>query len=235
MQNDVNKDDIIKFIENIPSNVEIIDDFIDNKLSYVDYSDTIEELVKPLKAIRNIYGFAKKQKFKIFLKSISTQINETNFVDINNVNKLQKYVLNDTNVDFIINTIDNSINSKSIKCSSLLGIYAGNILNKYKNIDYIDLQIIDILKNINDIELNVFKEFVQKTLNIGEDYYVPSDILNIDNVEETFLIFNKFESYQMISRPNHLTVRDIDGQPTAFKVSYIGKKLYDLLEKTNIL
>ena len=235
MQNDVNKDDIIKFIENIPSNVEIIDDFIDNKLSYVDYLDTIEELVKPLKAIRNIYGFAKKQKFKIFLKSISTQINETNFVDINNVNKLQKYVLNDTNVDFIINTIDNSINSKSIKCSSLLGIYAGNILNKYKNIDYIDLQIIDILKNINDIELNVFKEFVQKTLNIGEDYYVPSDILNIDNVEETFLIFNKFESYQMISRPNHLTVRDIDGQPTAFKVSYIGKKLYDLLEKTNIL
>ena len=232
MQNDVNKDDIIKFIENIPSNVEIIDDFIDNKLSYVDYSDTIEELVKPLKAIRNIYGFAKKQKFKIFLKSISTQINETNFVDINNVNKLQKYVLNDTNVDFIINTIDNSINSKSIKCSSLLGVYAGNILNKYKNID---LQIIDILKNINDIELNVFKEFVQKTLNIGEDYYVPSDILNIDNVEETFLIFNKFESYQMISRPNHLTVRDIDGQPTAFKVSYIGKKLYDLLEKTNIL
>ena len=235
MQNDVNKDDIIKFIENIPSNVEIIDDFIDNKLSYVDYSDTIEELVKPLKAIRNIYGFAKKQKFKIFLKSISTQINETNFVDINNVNKLQKYVLNDTNVDFIINTIDNSINSKSIKCSSLLGIYAGNILNKYKNIDYIDLQIIDILKNINDIELNVFKEFVQKTLNIGEDYYVPSNILNIDNVEETFLIFNKFKSYQMISRPNHLTVRDIDGQPTAFKVSYIGKKLYDLLEKTNIL
>ncbi len=84
-------------------------------------------------------------------------------------------------------------------------------MNKYKNIDYIDLQIIDILKNINDIELNVFKEFVQKTLNIGEDYYVPSDILNIDNVEETFLIFNKFESYQMISRPNHLTVRDIDG------------------------
>ena len=235
MQNDVNKDDIIKFIENIPSNVEIIDDFIDNKLSYVDYLDTIEELVKPLKAIRNIYGFAKKQKFKIFLKSMSTQINETNFVDINNVNKLQKYVLNDTNVDFIINTIDNSINSKSIKCSSLLGIYAGNILNKYKNIDYIDLQIIDILKNINDIELNVFKEFVQKTLNIGEDYYVPSDILNIDNVEETFLIFNKFESYQMISRPNHLTVRDIDGQPTAFKVSYIGKKIYDLIEKTNIL
>ena len=235
MQNDVNKDDIIKFIENIPSNVEIIDDFIDNKLSYVDYLDTIEELVKPLKAIRNIYGFAKKQKFKIFLKSMSTQINETNFVDINNVNKLQKYVLNDTNVDFIINTIDNSINSKSIKCSSLLGVYAGNILNKYKNIDYIDLQIIDILKNINDIELNVFKEFVQKTLNIGEDYYVPSDILNIDNVEEIFLIFNKFESYQMISRPNHLTVRDIDGQPTAFKVSYIGKKLYDLLEKTNIL
>ena len=62
MQNDVNKDDIIKFIENIPSNVEIIDDFIDNKLSYVDYLDTIEELVKPLKAIRNIYGFAKKNK-----------------------------------------------------------------------------------------------------------------------------------------------------------------------------
>ena len=235
MQNDVNKDDIIKFIENIPSNVEIIDDFIDNKLSYVDYLDTIEELVKPLKAIRNIYGFAKKQKFKIFLKSISTQINETNFVDINNVNKLQKYVLNDTNVDFIINTIDNSINSKSIKCSSLLGIYAGNILNKYKNIDYIDLQIIDILKNINDIELKVFKEFVQKTLSIDEDYYVPSDILNNENIEEMFLIFNKFEYYQMISRPNYLTVRDIDGQPTAFKVSYIGKKLYDLLEKTNIL
>ena len=39
----------------------------------------------------------------------------------------------------------------------------------------------------------------------------------------------------MISRPNYLTVRDLDGQPTAFKVSYIGKNLYNLLEKTNIL
>ena len=88
------------------------------------------------------YGFAKRQRFKVFLKSLSTEINEKNFVDANNVNKLKNYVTNDENVDFIVNTIDYSINSKCIKCSSLLGIYAGNILNKYKNIEYKDLQII---------------------------------------------------------------------------------------------
>ena len=142
MQNDIDKNELIKFIKNIPSNVEKIDDFIDNKLFYTDFLDTAEELVKPLKSIRKIYGFAKRQRFKVFLKSLSTEINEKNFVDANNVNKLKNYVTNDENVDFIVNTIDYSFNSKCIKCSSLLGIYAGNILNKYKNIEYKDLQII---------------------------------------------------------------------------------------------
>ncbi len=64
---------------------------------------------------------------------------------------------------------------------------------------------------------------------------MPSDILNAYNIEEISLIFNKFEYYQMISRHNHLIVRDINGQPTEFKVSYIGKNLYDLLRKTNII
>jgi len=39
------------------------------------------------------------------------------------------------NVDFVINIIDYSINRKCIKCSSLLGIYAGEILNKYRKIE----------------------------------------------------------------------------------------------------
>ncbi len=74
MQNNIDKNDLISFIESIPSNVEVIDDFIDNKLFYTDYIDTAEELIKSLKAIRNIYGFAKKQRFKVFLKSLSTEI-----------------------------------------------------------------------------------------------------------------------------------------------------------------
>lgn len=234
MLNDIDKDSIIDFIENIPSKIEEIDDLIDNKLYYTDYLDTAEEIIKPLKAIRKIYGFAKKQRFKVFLKSLSTEINENDFIDINNINKLKKYMSKDDNVDFIINTIDYSVNSKCIKCSSLLGIYAGNILNQYKNIEYKDLQIIEILKNINDIELNRFKEFINKTANENKDYYVPFEILNTYNKEEITLMFNKFESYQMVSRPNHLTVRDINGQPTMLKVSYIGNNLFDLLNKTNI-
>ena len=69
MQNDIDKNELIEFIKNIPSNVEKIDDFIDNKLFYTDFLDTAEELVKPLKSIRKIYGFAKRQRFKVFLKS----------------------------------------------------------------------------------------------------------------------------------------------------------------------
>ena len=214
MQNNINKNDIISLIKSIPSKTEEIDNFIDNQLFYTDYLDTAEEVLKPVKAIRKIYGFAKKQKFKSFLKSLSTKINENDFIDIDNINKLKQYVLKDDNVDFIINTIDYSINTICIKCSSLLGIYAGNILNKYKNVEYKDLQIIEILKNMNDIELTRFKEFVDKTLDSKKEYHVPFEILNIYDEEEIILMFNKFESYQMVSRPNHLTVRDINGQPS---------------------
>ncbi len=234
MQNNINKNDIISLIKSIPSKTEEIDNFIDNQLFYTDYLDTAEEVLKPVKAIRKIYGFAKKQKFKSFLKSLSTKINENDFIDIDNINKLKQYVLKDDNVDFIINTIDYSINTRCIKCSSLLGIYAGNILNKYKNVEYKDLQIIEILKNMNDIELTRFKEFVDKTLDSKKEYHVPFEILNIYDKEEIILMFNKFESYQMVSRPNHLTVRDINGQPSILKVSYIGNHLYTLLNKTHI-
>lgn len=168
------------------------------------------------------------------MKSLSTEINEKNFVDANNVNKLKNYVTNDENVDFIVNTIDYSINSKCIKCSSLLGIYAGNILNKYKNIEYKDLQIIEILKNMNDIELDRFKKFVEKTKTDEKEYYIPFEVLKNYNKEEIILMFNKFEAYQMVYRPNHITVRDINGQPTMFKVSYIGYSLLDLLNKANV-
>lgn len=234
MQNNINKNDIISLIKSIPSKTEEIDNFIDNQLFYTDYLDTAEEVLKPVKAIRKIYGFAKKQKFKSFLKSLSTKINENDFIDIDNINKLKQYVLKDDNVDFIINTIDYSINTRCIKCSSLLGIYAGNILNKYKNVEYKDLQIVEILKNMNDIELTRFKEFVDKTLDSKKEYHVPFEILNIYDEEEIILMFNKFESYQMVSRPNHLTVRDINGQPSILKVSYIGNHLYTLLNKTHI-
>ncbi len=107
-------------------------------------------------------------------------------------------------------------------------------MNKYKDIDYKDFQIIEILKNIDDIELNIFKEFVDKTLNFDKEYYVPFEILNTHKEEEIVLMFNKFETYQMISRPNHLTIRDINGEPSMIKVSYIGKNLIELLNKTKI-
>lgn len=234
MQNDIDKNGLINFIKNIPSKIEEIDNIIDNKLFYTDYLSTAEELVKPIKAIRNIYEFGKKQRFKAFLKSLSKEINEKNFIDNNNTEILKKYVSIDDNFDFIINTIDYSINSKCIKCSSLLGVYAGNILNKYENIEYKDLQLIEILKNMNDIELNRFKEFSDKTKSIENEYNVPFEILNTYNKEEIILMFNKFESYQMVSRPNHLTVRDINGEPTMMKVSYIGNSLIEFLNKTNI-
>ena len=234
MLNEKDTNELVDFIKNIPSKIEIIDNIIDEKLFYRDYIDSAEELIKPLKAIGKVYEFAKKQRFKEFLKSISKEINENDFIDNNNVNKLKEYVSKDNNVDFIVNTIDYSINSRSIKCSSLLGFYAGNILNKYKDIDYKDFQIIEILKNIDDIELNIFKEFVDKTLNFDKEYYVPFEILNTHKEEEIVLMFNKFETYQMISRPNHLTIRDINGEPSMIKVSYIGKNLIELLNKTKI-
>ena len=234
MLNEKDTNELVDFIKNIPSKIEIIDNIIDEKLFYRDYIDTAEELIKPLKAIGKVYEFAKKQRFKEFLKSISKEINENDFIDNNNVNKLKEYVSKDNNVDFIVNTIDYSINSRSIKCSSLLGFYARNILNKYKDIDYKDFHIKKKKKNIDDIELNIFKEFVDKTLNFDKEYYVPFEILNTHKEEEIVLMFNKFETYQMISRPNHLTIRDINGEPSMIKVSYIGKNLIELLNKTKI-
>ena len=70
MLNEKDTNELVDFIKNIPSKIEIIDNIIDEKLFYRDYIDTAEELIKPLKAIGKVYEFAKKQRFKEFLKSI---------------------------------------------------------------------------------------------------------------------------------------------------------------------
>jgi hypothetical protein len=68
------------------------------------------------------------------------------------------------NVHFISDIKENAMNAKRLKSSALLGIIAGNILNKESELSLDNISIIDSLKIMTDIDFDNFVllyEYVQ--------------------------------------------------------------------------
>lgn len=92
------------------------------------------------------------------------------------------------NVQFVAEIIENGILSKSVKCSAILGVIAGDVLKTKKELNDKDLVIISSLKEMTDIDLNNFIELVE---NIQLVY--AEDLWNKKTYFETE--FHTFEIY----------------------------------------
>ncbi len=148
---------IVEVTKFVVSNVEKLDDVVDDALSSItDYTDTVGDLLAPIKSLLKIYSLAKKIKFKSFLKSYASNINESMDICENDFDKLRKYVSDQRNLEFIADIIDNAINSKSTLCSAILGYYAGSILSKSKVVENKDFIIINALKIMSDYDVDNF-------------------------------------------------------------------------------
>lgn len=140
----------------IINQVQKIDDEIDRILDgYKDYTETFSDLIGPVKSIISIFNFAKKMKFKKFIKGFAMAINK-NQIDDSYFVKLERYLNNEKNVSFIAETIDSAIEAKSQKSAVILGFYAGIILNLSKNLEYKDMVLINALRIMFDNDIDIF-------------------------------------------------------------------------------
>lgn len=75
--------DIVRITKGLLSNIEIIDNTIDNYFEpFKDYIDTAEDLFTPIKIVSSLYTMNKKRKFKNFLKFYANSLNSGNINDI---------------------------------------------------------------------------------------------------------------------------------------------------------
>lgn len=154
---------LIEISKNLINNYEKIDDLVDKYLEPIkDYTDTASDIFASIKAIHSLYTLNKKRKFKSFLKAYAKSLNENEFNNFHDIEKLKTYLKDEKNFNFLSDTIENAINSRSVYGSILLGYYAGQILSENKRISYKDLIIIDGIKELNDIELSCFTRIYNK-------------------------------------------------------------------------
>lgn len=147
---------IIEINKKIIDNIENLDDLIDSYFEpFKDLTETATDIFSPIKAIHSLYTFNKKRKFKKFLKSYTLNLNQDTF-NLKNTERLKQYLSNEKNFNFLNNTIENALNSKSVYGSILLGHYAAKILSTEQIITFKELIIIEGLKELNDYEISSF-------------------------------------------------------------------------------
>lgn len=131
------KDEIIEFSKQSLSRIKELDNIIDSFTENIkDLTDTASDLVKPIKAFKDVYEVAKKIRFKSFLKSYAKNL-ENNYKSGEELaDKLKKYLSNEKNLNYIYDTIDSALNTKSIICSGILGFLSSKVLTKQISIGY---------------------------------------------------------------------------------------------------
>ncbi|WP_239614695.1 hypothetical protein [Cohnella mopanensis] len=163
---------IVDLTQYVGRHLSSIDDEIDRILEgYKDYTDTLVDIAGPIKALVKIYSLSKRIKFKKFIKGFSeaVQLETVNEVYIN---RLERYLSRQENLEHIAEIVDSSIETKSSKCSSVLGYYAGLILNETRELVYSDLVMINALKVMVDSDLKYFLLIYERFHSRAFDYEV---------------------------------------------------------------
>ncbi|MEH6949734.1 hypothetical protein V7068_22365, partial [Bacillus sp. JJ634] len=133
----------IKIVTDLVKNASELGNKLDKWItSYNDYLDTVGSAVLPLKLTLSALSLAKRQKFKRFLIKFTTVVEENSVTDAY-INKLEKYLQKEANLEYIAEIIDSSIESKSSRCSATMGYYAGMLLKEFREIQYKDMVILN--------------------------------------------------------------------------------------------
>ena len=149
--------DLIEISKNVLTNISNIDNIVDSYFEPIkDYTDTVSDIFTPIKVVHTLYTFNKKRKFKSFLKYYAVSIDNGGINISDNSIKMFNYLENSKNFNFIQETIESSIDSKSIYGSMILGYFAGKILTDVTTITFKELIILEALKELNDFELSCF-------------------------------------------------------------------------------
>lgn len=222
--------DLIKYTKEVLNHIEEIDDIVDSYFEPIkDLTDTAEDIFTPLKIVHSLYTFNRKRKFKSFLKYYALSLKNRDFQK-NDYKQLSKYLKNEKNYNFIYETIDSAINSKSIYGSQILAYFTGIILSEQRDLTFKEIVILESLRELNDFELSLFVQVfsvadLSKTISI-QDY--PNQLNNELMYE---MMITKMVNLRVFKNAPILA----SGRPKAsFDSTEIAEDIYFLIEEMNI-
>lgn len=167
---------ITEFVRNLPT----LDNRIDEVLEPVkDYSDTLGDLIFPVKIVLTTLTVSNKRKFRRFIKGFALNVDEGRITE-EYVGKLEKYLKKEVNMEYVAEIIDSSIKAKSSRCSAIMGYYAGVLLNEFREVQYKDMVVLNALTVINNKDLEyfnlLFERFNSLRINSFRVYDMQEDI-----------------------------------------------------------
>ncbi|WP_409289644.1 hypothetical protein [Peribacillus sp. SCS-37] len=191
----------IQLVTNLVRNAAVLDNKIDELLNpYKDYTDTLGDIVLPLKITISTLNIARLRKFKSFLKGFANMVDSDN-VNEQYIRKIENYLSKEMNLDFIAETVDSAIEAKSTKCSAILGYFAGTILLGLDDIQYKDTTIVNALKIMNNIDISHFFKIYKKFYNpqvVKRSFRVSMDEQFSDLGIDTFELESTIEKLKAV-------------------------------------
>lgn len=178
------KEEIIQLSKVLFEKINHVDDSIDDYIEDVkDLTDTASDLLKPIQTFKKLYGTVRMVKFRRFLKSYSSQL-ENSFDSPDDLTaKMANYLNSEKNLNFVYDTIDSALNTKSVICSSILGYLAGRILSKQLEPNMYDIIYINALRSLNDFELKSTIEIFDNTNDWSKNHTVSKNTYFSKNIE----------------------------------------------------
>lgn len=155
-----NLTNLVDWLEDVNTNINEFEVF---DTSIEDWTEILSKSSKVIGGIAKIYNNLEKIMFKKFLKGLNSKINNQNIIDYKSRQKLDDYLSKQQNVEFVYNTIRKSLTANSLKCTELLAIIVGEILQKQLEMTQENITIIDALHSLNDYDLNNFYK-IYKTM-----------------------------------------------------------------------
>ena len=122
-----NLTNLVDWLEDVNTNINEFEIF---DTSIEDWTEILSKSSKVIGGIAKIYNISEKIIFKRFLKGLSSKINNQNIIDYKSKQKLDDYLSKQQNIEFVYNTIRKSLTANSLKCTELLAIIVGEILQK---------------------------------------------------------------------------------------------------------
>ncbi len=162
------------------------------------------------KIIKTIYCQYERYKFDTFLTALYDATHNPQHSKPIRYQDVEKYLQNSTNITFIAEIIAASLHSQSVRCSAILGTYAGGIISRQGRIEYKDRIVVSALKAMYDDDLSNFiklYEFISNHPELHEpSFYEELRIRDIvDKIEslgirgfEMELTVEKLKSVQAI-------------------------------------
>ena len=235
------RENMYSLIQTIPSRFEdaaaFVSNFLDEHEATISAVGDIAKIASPaVKLFLSVYGYANRKKMEAFLITFAKKANSGVIVaDEKYKEKLFAFMEKQKNAMFIANTIEACKHSQSIKVTALLGYYAGVHLEKLRDIDYIDLLVLDSLNSLNDDDIDLFVKIFDFLQGAEKQEEFDDTIFKNVGIEVKYTL-DKLKRSQVIST-SHTSVSfhayGATGAPVYPRsgINEVTRRLYNLIKE----